>query len=504
MNYGFAIDNGACIGCHACSTACKSENQVPVGVHRTWVKVVEAGHYPDVRRHFQVTRCNHCQEPPCVHICPVTAMFQREDGIVEFDGDACIGCKGCMQACPYDAIYLDPDTHTAAKCHYCAHRVEVGMEPACVVVCPEHAIIAGDLDDPESEISRVLKGQDVQVRKPELGTQPNVFYIEGERLNLDPAAATMGQHMMWSDVQEPGPIQLADGTMAEQMVQVAFNAQHQHLWHWPIPLYMVTKHLAAGVFFWLSLSVLGGGEPLALASFDEGFLPAGALALLMLGLTLGLLLYDLDRPDRFFLLLLRPQWRSWIARAAWILTAFSALAGGWWATELLLANSLTTQTLHLVRMGFAALTLPLAVMASIYTVFLFRQAKGREAWQMPHLIPQMAVHGLLFGALGLAAVGSLALAGLVPLLLAASLVLTLGGDLFWKTESSTAQKARKLMLWGTYQNSYWLGGILLGHLLPLLLIALGGPWWVVLLMVGVGQFLGNLALVMAPQDVANS
>ena len=179
MNYGFLINNDACIGCHACSTACKSENQVPLSVNRTWVKYVETGLYPNVRRHFQVTRCNHCANPPCVRICPVTAMYQREDGIVEFDPDVCIGCKACMQACPYDAIYVDPDRGTVAKCHYCAHRVDVGLEPACVVVCPEHAIIAGDLDDPNTEISRMLAENKVTVRKPEQGTAPKLFYIGG-------------------------------------------------------------------------------------------------------------------------------------------------------------------------------------------------------------------------------------------------------------------------------------------------------------------------------------
>ena len=155
-SYGFLIDNRRCIGCHACSTACKAENDVPLGVNRTWVKYVEKGIFPDTRRYFQVTRCNHCANPPCVSICPTRAMFQRADGIVEFDKALCIGCKACMQACPYDAFYIDPDSHTAAKCHYCAHRTDVGLEPACVIVCPVHAIIAGDMNDPASEISRAL------------------------------------------------------------------------------------------------------------------------------------------------------------------------------------------------------------------------------------------------------------------------------------------------------------------------------------------------------------
>jgi Fe-S-cluster-containing dehydrogenase component len=192
MKFGFVIDNSSCIGCHACTTACKSENQVPVGVNRTWVKYVETGQYPDARRSFQVTRCNHCANPPCVTICPTAAMNQRDDGIVDFNSDACIGCKACMQACPYDAIYLDPETLTAAKCNFCAHRVELELEPACVVVCPEHAIIAGDMDDPKSEISKTLAKNNVTVRKPEQGTAPKLFYIDGNELALHPTIRRLG------------------------------------------------------------------------------------------------------------------------------------------------------------------------------------------------------------------------------------------------------------------------------------------------------------------------
>ena len=121
---------------------------MPLGAFRTWVKYVEKGAFPETRRYFSVLRCNHCDDAPCVTICPTVALYRRDDGIVDFDGARCIGCKSCMQACPYDALYIDPATHTAAKCNYCAHRIEVGLEPACVIVCPEQAIIAGDLDDP--------------------------------------------------------------------------------------------------------------------------------------------------------------------------------------------------------------------------------------------------------------------------------------------------------------------------------------------------------------------
>ena len=136
MKFGFLIDHRKCIGCHACSVACKEEHQVPLGVYRTWVKYVEQGAFPHTQRQFTVLRCNHCEQAPCVTICPVTALYKRSDGIVDFDPNVCIGCKACMQACPYDALYIDPNTNTAAKCNFCAHRVENGLQPSCEIVCP--------------------------------------------------------------------------------------------------------------------------------------------------------------------------------------------------------------------------------------------------------------------------------------------------------------------------------------------------------------------------------
>ncbi|MEZ4899408.1 MAG: 4Fe-4S dicluster domain-containing protein [Saprospiraceae bacterium] len=198
MRFGFVIDNRKCIGCHACTTACKSEHQVPVGVNRTWVKQVEKGTFPNTRRLFSVMRCNHCTDAPCVEICPVEALFFREDGIVDFNKNRCIGCKSCMQACPYDALYIDPDTHTAAKCNYCAHRVDIGLEPACVNVCPEHAIISGDMDDPDTEIAQLLSRQQVKVRKPEKGTVPNLFYIDADDASLNPALTDKSNDYFWN------------------------------------------------------------------------------------------------------------------------------------------------------------------------------------------------------------------------------------------------------------------------------------------------------------------
>ncbi len=162
MRYGFVIDQNRCIGCHACTVACKEEHNIAVGVNRTWVKYIEKGDYPDTRRHFAVLRCNHCDDAPCIEICPTVALFRRSDGIVDFDHERCIGCKSCMQACPYDALYIDPDRNTAAKCNFDASRVEMGYKPACEVVCPTQAILSGDLDDPNSadqQTCRVGKSQ---------------------------------------------------------------------------------------------------------------------------------------------------------------------------------------------------------------------------------------------------------------------------------------------------------------------------------------------------------
>lgn len=538
-NYGFLIDQSKCIGCHACSTACKSENQVPIGVNRTWVKYVETGAYPDVRRRFQVTRCNHCANPPCVRICPVTAMYQREDGIVEFDPSICIGCKSCMQACPYDSIYLDPETNTAAKCTFCAHRIDVGLEPACVVVCPEHAILAGDLNDPASEISRKLSTAQATVRKPEQGTGPKLFYINGNDWSLHPSAAQAHDSFMWADkiteqntspyelpvfpastktsrsgmpLRRPqeqghpmnGPIQIG-GRVAEHMVQTAYNAQHKIQWHWELPTYLVTKNIAGGLFMLLSINAL-------LDKFVPAtFLAAGFLAMVFMLITVILLIKDLSQPKRFLNILLRPQWKSWVARGAFILIGFTAVAGLWWLLEgAAYMGWLSNDIAKAARPITALLTFPLALFAVIYSAFLLGQAEGRDMWQSPLLPFQLFAQSVMVASGIFLVLGAFlpypGFAFLVfPLSILVNLLFSLAGK-FSSFASEVAMLASREMTHGRFRNHFWWGGIVLGHVLPLALFLLFSVFALplaVLCVIG-GLFFYEYAFVMAPQYIPNS
>ena len=174
VRWAKVIDHTRCIGCHACSTACKSENQVPLSVHRTYVKYVDVGIYPSVRRAYQVTRCNQCQDPPCTHACPTAAMYQRDDGIVDFDKSICIGCKACIAACPYDARYIHTDGY-ADKCTFCLHRGDRG--PACVEACPTRSLTFGDLNDPRSDIAALLRERQWKQLHADAGTRPNLYFL---------------------------------------------------------------------------------------------------------------------------------------------------------------------------------------------------------------------------------------------------------------------------------------------------------------------------------------
>lgn len=177
VRWGMLVDLRRCIGCQSCAVACKRENQVPLGVFRTWVKIVETGQFPNVKRGHLPINCNHCEKPVCVEVCPVNATYQRADGIVLVDPHRCIGCQYCKAACPYEVRHVDPLKKIISKCYLCHHRLDAGGLPACVEACPTGARVVGNLRDTSDPIVEGLAGSPVQVLLPEHGTEPRVFYV---------------------------------------------------------------------------------------------------------------------------------------------------------------------------------------------------------------------------------------------------------------------------------------------------------------------------------------
>jgi len=198
MRYGMVIDLKRCIGCTGCALVCKAENATPPGV--LWLRVLkrEVGKYPQVRRFAIPLQCNHCAEPPCLDVCPTGATFKRANGIVDIDPDKCVGCRYCMMACPYQARFFHARERTyfaegptpfeqvgyrrhqvgvVSKCNFCLPRVERGLEPACVANCMTRARTFGDLDDPASEVSKLLRDRGGTQLYPELGTDPSIYYL---------------------------------------------------------------------------------------------------------------------------------------------------------------------------------------------------------------------------------------------------------------------------------------------------------------------------------------
>ncbi len=175
--YGMVIDTKRCVGCHACVISCMAENQVPYGYKRDWITEIVAGEFPDLRSEIRTERCNHCENPPCVFVCPTGASYVEEGtGIVLVDHDDCTGCKACIAACPYDSRFINPKGY-ADKCTFCDHRVKEGKTTSCANTCPTKAINFGDLDDPGSELHTLMHGRIVKTLKPSAGTKPNIFYL---------------------------------------------------------------------------------------------------------------------------------------------------------------------------------------------------------------------------------------------------------------------------------------------------------------------------------------
>jgi len=457
VQWGKVIDQTRCIGCHACSTACKSENAVPLGVNRTYVKYVDIGQFPTARRAFQVTRCNQCDHPPCVTACPTSAMYRRPDGIVDFDKDICIGCKACIAACPYDAIFINPEDHSAEKCNFCAHRLEVGLEPACVVVCPTEAILIGNLRDPESRVAKFVNRDVVAVRRPEKETLPKLFYKGAHQATLDPLAAQRpeGGIFLWSEQGGGLPHQVVSGHPGQAnnvaAAMLAYDVPHGAPWGLPVSLYIWTKAIAAGSYLVAAVMLLLGRLDITSALWRW---TTPLLSALFLAITFGLLIGDLEHPKRFYMILTRPQWRSWLVRGGVILGAFAAILG-----------------LHLLWPSrvLAVIGVPISIAAGTYTAFLFAQAKARDLWQSPLLLPQHLVACVMAGAAALTIAG-LDLGILLAIVTAAHLML-IAAEVITPHPTAHARLAVREMVRGSYRTAF-----ASGFILPLLGLAavLGG------------------------------
>ncbi len=382
---GFLLDSDSCIGCHACTVACKSEHDVPLGVNRTWVKYIETGSFPNVSRHFSVMRCNQCDDAPCMTICPTSALFRADNGVVDFQDDNCIGCKACMNACPYDALYINPETNTANKCNFCNHRVEVGLEPSCVVVCPTEAIKVVDLDDPLDPVGKIIGREDVAVRAPEQNTKPKVFYKGADQASLDPTrTAIANDGLIWADTtpNHPTPPVSDLGVVA----RTAYTTPHKRTWDRMVSGYLVTKAIAGGVMMVAALLVLLGHADDQAA---VGVMPA-VVAGVFLAATGVLLVGDLKQPGRFIFLLTRSNWSSWLVKGAYVLGSFALVSAIWFVGGVADAGGL-----------LEVLAIPVALLGAAtagYTAFLFAQCEGRDLWQTPLLLPLLLARAAVAGA----------------------------------------------------------------------------------------------------------
>jgi Fe-S-cluster-containing dehydrogenase component/formate-dependent nitrite reductase membrane component NrfD len=469
-NYGFAIDLRKCIGCHACTIACKAEHQIPVGVNRCWVKTVEKGGFPDTRRFFFPVLCNQCSDAPCVRICPTSALFKRRDGIVDLNSLSCIGCRACMEACPYDQLFIDPNTHTAEKCNFCANRVENRLLPACVSVCPTECRIFGDLDDAESEVARIVQREAFTVRKPEKGTGPKIFYLGAEESAIRPEAAVRPLYYREGQVHlRPSGAPDADPAHPDA-ARVDYDVPHGKPWGVDMVLYLIFKAIATGA---MALSAI-----LWWMGFDGPLttIAGPVLSLIFVSLTAVVLVIDLERPERFYYILTRSNWRSWLVWGAYFLTAhgaFSAvwLVAGWFAWDGLLDVMVVPVVI-------------VAVLATSYTGFLFAQGLGRDLWQGPSaafdLIAQSGAAGaaslliaaIMMGPSGVTAAPVLASA-LIGSLLVHLLILTFEHVLA-PSPTRHHELAVRTILHGPYARLFWGLAVGAGGLLPVLLLGLAG------------------------------
>jgi phenylacetyl-CoA:acceptor oxidoreductase subunit 1 len=383
--WAMVADLERCVGCQTCTAACRHANATSPAVQ--WRKVIdiEAGTFPNVSRTFVPVGCQHCADPPCMHVCPSTATRQRADGIVTIDYDICIGCAYCDVACPYQARFKitkedfaygddamqneiereDPARlGVAQKCTFCSDRIDFGIEngltpgsdpratPACVNACIADALHFGDLDDPNSNVSRLVRQHKNFRMHAELATEPGFYYL------YDKAATAPA----------PDALPALSNAQAGRIRSPGVEPWHQKHWDWKASGNFLCGGAGAGLFGFATIVGLNG-TPILLPGL-------AALALIALGLLM--LMFKIGRPWRFLHVLRQPR-RSWMSREAWVAGALFPLA------------------LVALWIGNPIALLP-AAMAGLLFLFcqgmILEQAKGIPAWRTPRVIALITATGL--------------------------------------------------------------------------------------------------------------
>ncbi|MEZ5788607.1 MAG: DmsC/YnfH family molybdoenzyme membrane anchor subunit [Xanthobacteraceae bacterium] len=387
--WAMVADLERCVGCQTCTAACRHANATSPAVQWRKVLDVEAGSFPSVNRTFVPVGCQHCADPPCMHVCPSTATRQRPDGIVTIDYDICIGCAYCDVACPYQARFLVHEPHfaygpamqneverfddrrigVAQKCTYCSDRIDFGVEngltpgrdpratPACVNACIADALIFGDVEDPYSNVSVLLREQRHFRMHEEVGTEPSFYYVTGK---ADGAPDALPTAAMESQQAQPHRVRTR-----------GVEPWHQQHWNWKAAGNFLCGGAGTGLLTFVALTGLAQAPVLA----------AGLAALAIVAFGLFLLIFKIGRPFRFVYVLRQPQ-RSWMSREAWVAGAFFpvALASLWFDSR---AGLLVAA---LLGIGFM-----------VCQAMMFHASKGIPAWRARSIVPLVMATGFAEG-----------------------------------------------------------------------------------------------------------
>jgi Fe-S-cluster-containing dehydrogenase component/DMSO reductase anchor subunit len=455
-----------CVGCQTCTAACRHANATSPAVQWRKVLDVEAGSFPNVSRTFVPVGCQHCADPPCMHVCPTTATRQRADGILTIDYDLCIGCAYCEVACPYQARFLVDAPHfayasameneiergdparlgVAQKCTFCSDRIDFGIAngltpglepratPACVNACIADALHFGDLDDPNSNVSRLLREQRHFRMHNELGTEPSFYYLYAK------AGDEAKAEEMRPSVRDEA---------AQSIRSRGVEPWHQPHWNWKAAGNFLCGGAGTGLFTVAAVA----------ASGSESFRAPAIIATVVVACGLLLLLFKIGRPLRSIYVLRQPQ-RSWMSREAWVVAVFFPLvAFAVWSANV----------------ASAVLAAAVGLLFLYCQAMILKEAKGIPAWRAPQIVPLIVVTGLTEGA-GLFLILPLALPDLAPRaapVAVAMLALVAARSLAWRSYLSGLRNrgapARTLTVLNAYRP--WL--LVTGLAVPAFAIALG-------------------------------